>query len=54
MIYFPGLNLSFDIHSIAFELFGVKIYFYAICIVLAIIVAIGLCYLSKEKFGIRI
>lgn len=54
MIYFPGFNLSFPIDSIGFELFGIKIYFYAICIVLAIIVVIGLCYLSKERFGIRI
>lgn len=54
MIYFPGFNLSFSIHSIAFKLFGVPIYFYAICIVLGIIVAIGLSYMSKEKFEIRI
>lgn len=53
MIYFPWFNLSFSIHSIAFELFGIPIYFYAICIIIGIIVAMGLCYQSKEKFGIR-
>lgn len=54
MIYFPGFKLSFSVHPIAFQLFGVPIYFYAICIVLGIIVAIGLSYMSKEKFEIRI
>lgn len=52
MVYFPGFNLSFSIHSIAFNLLGIDIYYYAICIVLGIIVSLLLCYHSKEKFGL--
>lgn len=52
MVYFPGFNLSFSIHSIAFNLFGIDIYYYAICIVLGIIISFVLCYYSKEKFGV--
>lgn len=52
MIYFPAIKASFSIQPVAFCLFGRKIYFYAICIVLAIIVAMVLAYRSKEKFGV--
>lgn len=51
MVKFPGLNLSFSIHPIAITVFGVDIYFYAICIVGGILLSLVLCYLSKEKFG---
>lgn len=53
MIYFPGFNLSFSINSIAFSVFGVDVYYYAICIVLGIVISLILCYLSKEKFGLE-
>lgn len=52
MIDFPGLQLSFAVRSVAFQIFGIEVYFYAICIVLAIGVALLLCYQSKEKFDI--
>ena len=52
MVYFPTLNLSFKVHPVAFELFGIDIYYYAICIVVGIVLALILCYQSKEKFGI--
>ncbi len=52
MVRFPGFGLSFSIHPIAFRLFGVNVYFYAICIVTGIVVALLLSYRSKEKFGI--
>lgn len=53
MIYFPGFNLSFSINPIAGKIFGIAIYHYAICIILAIVVAVVLCYKSKEKFQIK-
>lgn len=51
-VIFPGLNLNFEIHQIAFSLFGVQIYSYAVCIVLGIIIALILCKFSKQKFNI--
>ena len=53
MITFPGLNLEFNVRKIAFKIFGIEIYSYAICIVCAIIVAIIICKIQKEKFGVK-
>jgi phosphatidylglycerol:prolipoprotein diacylglycerol transferase len=47
MINFPGLNLSFNINQIAFTIFGIDIYYYAICIICGIVLALILCYKSK-------
>lgn len=52
MIQFPGLHLSMNVQPIAFSLFGVPIYWYAICIVVAISVAVLGCYHAKTKFEI--
>ena len=52
VVTFPGLNLSFEFSKIAFSLFGMPVYKYAVCIVLGIITALVLCRLNKEKFGI--
>lgn len=52
VVTFPGLNLSFEFSKIAFTVFGISVYKYAVCIVLGIVVALVLCKLNKEKFGI--
>lgn len=52
VVTFPGLNLSFEFSKIAFTVFGISVYKYAVCIVLGILVALVLCRLNKEKFGI--
>ncbi len=52
IVKFPGLNLEFEFSRIAFSIFGISIYKYAVCIVLGIIVALMLCRFSKEKFDI--
>ncbi len=51
-VVFPGLNLSFEISQIAFLLFGIPIYSYAVCIVLGIVIALFLCRFSNNKFNI--
>ncbi len=53
IITFPALGLKFNLQSIAFRFLGVDIYYYSICIVIGIVVAITLCVLSKEKFGCK-
>lgn len=53
IITFPSLGLEFSISSIAFTLFGIDVYWYSICIVFGILIALFLCYISKEKFGIN-
>ena len=52
VVTFPGLNLSFEFSKIAFSVFGISVYKYAVCIVLGIAIALVLCRLNKEKFGI--
>lgn len=53
MITFPNFGISLNINRIAFKIFGVNIYWYAICIVFAIILSVFLCCKSKEKYGIK-
>lgn len=52
VVTFPGLNLSFEFSKIAFSVFGISVYKYAVCIVMGIAIALVLCRLNKEKFGI--
>lgn len=53
VVTFPGLNLSFEISKIAFTIFGISVYKYAVCIVIGIILALVLCKFAKEKFDIN-
>ncbi len=50
LVKFPEFNLEFNISKIAFYLFEIPIYNYAVCIVLGIIIALILASVSKEKF----
>lgn len=50
LVKFPAFNLEIKFSKIAFYLFGIPIYKYAVCIVLGIIIALILARLSKEKF----
>lgn len=52
-ITFPILKLKFEINSIAINLFGIDIYWYAILIVTAFIIAILLMKKEKEKYNIK-
>lgn len=53
VVTFPGLNLSFEVSKVAFSIFGISIYKYAVCIVLGIVLALVLCKLAKQKFDIK-
>ena len=53
VVTFPGLNLSFEVSKVAFSIFGISIYKYAVCIVLGIVLALILCKLAKQKFDIK-
>lgn len=52
-IIFPGLKLEFYINNIAFEIANIKIYWYGIIIVSAIILALFLLKKDDGKYGIR-
>lgn len=52
MIYFPSLNLKFHIPKVAFTIFNIEIYWYAIIIVLAIIIAFFLLKYNEHRCNI--
>lgn len=50
---FPAINLELNIPRIAFNLFGVNVYWYGIIIVSAMVIALLLCKRDDGKYGIR-
>ena len=52
-VSFPGINLNLQINRVAFQLFGIQIYWYAIFIVLAIVLAIIFLKRDDNKYGIK-
>lgn len=53
LINFPSLNLTLNISKVAFSVGNIDIYWYAICIVLGIVVSLILCSKTKDTFGIN-
>lgn len=52
MIFFPEFNLEFNIDRIAFSILNIDIYWYAIIIVFAIIIALLMLKINNNKTGI--
>jgi phosphatidylglycerol:prolipoprotein diacylglycerol transferase len=52
-ITFPGFGMKFEINSIAINLFGIDIYWYAIFIVLAFAIGIAFCKKDDGKYNIK-
>lgn len=53
IVTFPGLNLSLHVNRVAFSIFGLKIYWYAIIIVSAMIIAILIIKKRDGLYNIR-
>lgn len=53
-VYFPLLNLKLTINNIAFSIFGIDIYWYAILIVGAMIAGIIILKLRDGLYGIKV
>lgn len=53
IVTFPLLNLELNINKIAFKVFGVSIYWYAILIVASLALAIFLCKRKDGKYNIK-
>ena len=49
IITFPGLNLKFNISRIAFSINSIHIYWYAILIVLSIVIALIIFRINDRK-----
>ena len=53
IIRFEGLGISLNINNVALKFGNIKIYWYAICIVLGIVLAILLCKKDDGKYNIK-
>lgn len=53
MITFPSLNIELQINPVALTIGNIEIYWYAIIIVVAIIMALEVMKINDNKFGIR-
>lgn len=52
-VVFPAFNLNFEFSSIALNFGKFQIYWYSICIVSSIIIALVLMYFTKKKHNIK-
>lgn len=52
-VQFPGLGLDFKFNNWAFEVFGIKIFWYGILIAAAFLAAVLLAMRSSKKYGIE-
>lgn len=52
-VHFPGLGLDFNINNWAFQIFGIKIYWYGIIIAAAFLVAVLLGTRDSQKYDIK-
>lgn len=52
-ITFPGLGLNFEVSKVAFTIFGIDIYSYAVCIVVGIITALIFAKRSGTNYYIK-
>ena len=52
-INFEGLGLSFNINSVLIDINGIKIYWYAVCIIMSIIISLILCKKDDGKYDIK-
>lgn len=53
VVEFPGLNLSFELNKIAINIFGIEIHWYAVLIVIGIVLGIILVRKSAEELDIK-
>lgn len=52
-IIFPGFNLKFRVNNVAITIFNVDIYWYALLISMAFIIALIFCKKDNKKYGIE-
>lgn len=53
IISFPGFNLNFEISKIAIQIGNIKIYWYAILMVLSFLIALIIYKKEDGKYGIK-
>ena len=51
-VTFPGLGLSFELNRVAFQIFGISIYWYGVLIALGLTLAVIFAFRHCQEFGI--
>ncbi len=51
-VSFPGLGLNFDINRVAFSIGGIEIYWYALCIVTGVLLALLYAKFNAKRFDV--
>lgn len=52
-ISFPFFNLKFEVSRVAFTIYGIEIYKYALCIVIPILISIIIFRFNKNNYGVK-
>ena len=52
-VTFPGLGLEFHLDRVAFQLFGLPIYWYGVIIACGFLLAVVFCYKMAPRFGVK-
>ena len=52
-VLFPGLGLEFHLNRVAFQLFGLPVYWYGVIIAAGFLLAVAFCYKMAPRFGIK-
>lgn len=53
IVNFPLFNLEIELERVAFSVFGIDVYWYAILIVLGMVVVLLLCKKDSGKYGVK-
>ena len=53
IVNFPIINLELELEKVAFSIFNIDVYWYAILIVLGMVTALLLCKRDSGKYGIK-
>lgn len=53
IVNFPIINLELELEKVAFSIFNIDVYWYAILIVLGMVIALLLCKRDSGKYGIK-
>ena len=51
-VEFPGLGWSLEVPRVAFTIFGIDVYWYGICIVTGLVLAVAFALSQCKRFGI--
>ena len=52
IVEFPGLGIEIDLPRVAFNLFGIPVYWYGVCIGIGMLLALVMAFSQAKRFGV--